>query len=120
VIGNIGVDNIIAALLLSLAMMRRLEVLGIEPGDNPQVSRVQFDDWRQQALRGYNTVALASLLKVALSLAWLAAFANVSGVLQVGGIVIFIAWIVAIVWSWRLTTEARAVRAKLGIARRPS
>lgn len=116
-IQNVGIDNVVAALISSLAMMRRLEVLRVQREDNRHVPDAEFDAWRRMALGAYNTTAAAGFLKVVLSLLWLKLFGAVSGVLQVGGMVIFIAWIIAIVWAWRQSSEARATRNRLRIAR---
>lgn len=116
-IQNVGIDNVVAALISSLAMMRRLEVLGVQRGDNPHVPDAEFDAWKRMALRAYNTTALAGVFKVVLSLLWLQLFSAVSGLLQVGGMVFFIAWIIAIVWAWRQSSEARAMRNRLRIER---
>jgi hypothetical protein len=113
-----GIDNIIAALILSLAMMRRLEVISVERADNPQASDADFARWRTMALRAYNFVALVSLVKVIGSYGWFWLFQGVDRVLQIGGLVIFVAWAGSLVWAWRQATEARALRDRLGIKRR--
>jgi hypothetical protein len=113
-----GVDNVVAALLLSLAAMRRLEVIGVERSDNPHVSDADFARWRAMALRAHNVAALASLIKVLASVVWFWLFSTTDKVLQIGGLVIFIAWIGALVWAWRQSTEARALREQLRIERR--
>jgi protein-S-isoprenylcysteine O-methyltransferase Ste14 len=112
-----GIDNVIAALLLSLAAMRRLEVIGVERADNPHVTDAEFASWRSMALRAHNTAALACVVKVLLSFAWFWAFSNTDRVLQIGGLVIFIAWIGVLVWAWRQSTEARGLRERLRIER---
>jgi hypothetical protein len=110
----VGIDDIVAALLMSLAMMRRLEVLGVSREDNPAVTQTDFDRWRALALRGYNLAAGASLAKVVLSLSWFL-LVREPVFLQVGGITIFGAWVLAMVTAWRNTTEASAQRKDLGI-----
>ncbi|HEX2732767.1 MAG TPA: hypothetical protein VHM70_14255 [Polyangiaceae bacterium] len=113
-----GIDNVIAALLLSMAAMRRLEVLGVDRAFNAHVSDTDFTRWRQMALSAYNTVAVASLAKVLLSFGWFYVFAKVDLWLQIGGLLIFIAWVITLVWAWRQATEASALRDELGIRRK--
>jgi hypothetical protein len=108
-------DDVIAALILSLAMFRRLEALAIRREDNPHVADVDFAAWRRRAVSNYNRVGLACLLKIVASVAWFQIFQNTSGVLQIGGLVIFVAWVVAVVMAWRPVTEASALRNRLGI-----
>lgn len=108
-------DDVIAALILSLAMFRRLEALSIRREDNPHVSEADFAEWRRRAVSGYTRVALACLLKIVASVAWFQLFQNTSGVLQLGGLAIFIAWVVTVVMAWRPLTEAGAMRKRLGI-----
>jgi predicted anti-sigma-YlaC factor YlaD len=108
-------DDIIAALILSIAMFRRLEAVSIRREDNQQVSDADFATWRRRAVAGYNRIALACVLKIVISVAWFQLFQNTSGVLQVGGLVIFVAWVVTVVMTWRPLTEASAMRKRLGI-----
>ncbi len=113
------IDDILAALLLALCMMRRLEVLAASHEENRHVSERQFEQWRELALSGYHLCAFACLGKVALSLGWLLA-APPQPWLQIGGLSIFVAWVVALVIAWRRTTEAGALRRDLRIeTRRP-
>ena len=114
----LGIDNVIALLVMTLAMMRRLEVISTLPEHNPHVSVDQFAAWRASALRAYNVTAIASALKVFVSFGWYYFFSTQAVVLQVGGGVIFIAWVIAVVATWRLSTEAGALRKRLGIERR--
>lgn len=123
---GIGIDNVVAALVMTLAMMRRLEVVGTRAEDNSHVRQSEFEQWRAQALRAYNTVALACFGKVVLSLAWLyflrpdqqvAPDRSVGLALMIGGGLIFAVWVLALVHAWRLATEAGALRKRLGIER---
>lgn len=108
-------DDIIAALILSIVMFRRLEAVSVRREDNPHVSTVDFDDWKKRALAAYNRIALACLLKIVVSVGWFQVFQNTPYVLQLGGLSIFVAWIVVVVMSWRPLTEASAMRKRLGI-----
>jgi hypothetical protein len=114
--GVIRIDDIVAALVMSLAMMRRLEVLGTRREDNGHVGQGEFEQWRAQALRAYNTVALSCFGKVLLSVAWFF-FVRQMPTLQIGGFLIFAGWILSLVHGWRLATEAGALRKNLGIER---
>lgn len=113
--GVFKADDIVAALILSLVMFRRMETLAVRREDNPQVSDADFAEWRSLALTGYTRVAVASFAKVALSVVWFQLFKNTNGVLQAGGVAIFIGWVAVSVMAWRPITEAAARRRELGI-----
>lgn len=114
------IDDIIAALFLSLIMYRRLEVLTIQAADNPHVPEARFREWRAMALLGYNVGALACLAKVILNQVWFrfVSQGEPSFGLSVGGFLIFGGWVIALVWAWRRITEANAIRSELAIQRR--
>ncbi len=67
---NVGVDDILAALIMSLIMLRRLETLAVQQSNNPGVSPENFAKWRALALSGYNLGAIACLAKVVLNIGW--------------------------------------------------
>lgn len=113
--GFFKADDIVAALILSFMMFRRMETISVRREDNLHVSDADFAAWRTMALAGYNRVALVSFLKVVASVVWFQTFKNTSGVLQVGGLLIFVAWAVISVMSWRTITEAVARRRELAI-----
>jgi hypothetical protein len=117
-LGFFKVDDVIAALILSLAMFRRLETVSVRREDNLHVSDEDFSAWRARALSGYNRVAIASVAKIVLSVLWFRTFQNTPVVLQVGGLTIFVAWVVTIVLAWRTLTEASARRRELSIGHR--
>lgn len=111
-------DDIFAALILSLAMLRRLEVRTTTPADNPGVPEAAFQGWRKQALRAYDQVAAASGGKVVLSLGWYV-LGRKLGVgwpwFHLVGFAVFLAWVVLMVWAWKIGTDARHTRLSLGI-----
>ena len=111
-------DDIFAALILSLAMLRRLEVRTTTLADNPSVPEESFQSWRKQALRAYDQVAAASAGKVALSLGWYV-LGRKLGVgwpwFHLVGFAVFLAWVVLMVWAWKIGTDARHTRLTLGI-----
>jgi hypothetical protein len=111
---TIRIDDVIAALLLSLIMFRRLEVLGTSSEENPQVRLADFEHWRAQALKPIRVAALACVLKVGLSLLWFR-LAPSKPALVVGGLSLFLAWVGTLVWTWGRATEARALKVGLGI-----
>ena len=117
---NVGVDDILAALIMSLIMLRRLETLSVQPSNNPGVSPENFAAWRSLALSGYNLGALACLAKVVLNIAWFFAWRDSQNPwpLRLGGLALFIAWVVALVVVWRRVTEARVLRQQFGIQSR--
>jgi hypothetical protein len=118
---NIQVDDILAALIMSLAMLRRLDMRTAQPGESRAVSEAEFQRWRSLALRAYNQIAAASAAKVVLSVGWYAAGLKL-GVpapwFQLGGFFVFLAWALALVWAWKIATDARYLRVQLGIVLR--
>ncbi len=112
------IDDILAAVLLSIIMLRRLETIGYRLEDNRHLPAGAFEYWKKAALRAYNVGALACTLKVAVNLAWLRLAGSSPTLLRIGGLVVFVAWVGALMWTWRQTTEARAQRIQLGIRAR--
>jgi hypothetical protein len=112
------IDDIFAALILSLAMLRRLEVKATTHEHNAGVPRELFEEWRRKALRAYDQVALASAAKVLLNMGWyyLAMNGRIALTLvQVGGALLFCTWICALIWAWKIATDARVLRLSHGI-----
>lgn len=115
---EIKIDDILAALLLSLVMMRRIEVRTADHGQHSEVPRARFEEWRSLALRAYHQIALACAAKVILSLGWYAVALKLQvgpPWFQIGGLMVFIVWIVTLVWAWKIATDARHLRLQLGI-----
>lgn len=117
---NVGVDDILAALILSLIMMRRLETLSVQASNNLAVAPEDLAKWKALALSGYNLGALACLAKVVLNITWFWLWRSYENPwpLRLGGMAFFVGWIVALVVAWRRTTEARGLRQRLGIQSR--
>jgi hypothetical protein len=118
----IRVDDILAALIVSLVMMRRLEVKTTLAEHNPTVPKDRFDEWRAKALRAYSWVAGASAAKIAAGVGWY--FGGMQlGVpapwFQLVGLLVFMSWLLSLVWAWRMATDAAVMRRRLGIALRP-
>ena len=115
---EIKIDDILAALMLSLIMMRRIEIKGSELAHNPSVPPERFAAWKALALRAHNQVAIGCLAKVVLSVSWYALGMSL-GVgfpwFQLGGFLIFSGWAVTLIWAWKLGTDARLLRLRLGI-----
>jgi hypothetical protein len=116
------VDDILAALILSLVMMRRIEIKNTLSEHNPNVPRERFDQWRALALRAHDWVAGASLAKVVGSVGWYFVAVQL-GVgapwFQLVGLFIFVAWLLSLVWAWKAATDAAHLRRQLGIQLRP-
>jgi hypothetical protein len=115
---QIKIDDILAALILSLAMLRRIEVRTAAHEQNPHVPLERFEEWRRLALRAYDQVGVASAVKVVSSLGWYAValkFQIGAPWFQLFGLVVFMAWIIALVWAWKIATDARYLRLQLGI-----
>lgn len=114
------VDDVIAALILSLFMFRRLEVLTIRAEDNSHVPPEKLAAWRSYILTGYTAGAIACALKVVLNQSWFWLSRGFSPLLIAGGgLAIFVGWVITLVWCWRRSTEANAIRLELQIQRRP-
>jgi hypothetical protein len=111
------IDDILAALFLSLAMLRRLEAKRASHEAFPAISPEDFERWRALAMRAYNRSALASLLKVLLSAAWfgLAATHVQAPFFQLVGLLVFMGWVIGLVSAWRISTDADHLRRRLGI-----
>ena len=115
---NIKIDDILAALILSLAMMRRLEVRTATHAQNSAVPLARFEEWRALALRAYTMIGVACAAKVVLSLGWyvLALKLHVAAPwFQLGGLLVFLGWAITLVWAWKISTDARYLRLQLGI-----
>jgi hypothetical protein len=118
---NIQVDDILAALIMSLAMLRRLDVRSAQPGENRAVPEAEFHRWRSLALRAYNQIAAASAAKVVLSVGWYAVglhYGVQAPWFQLGGFAVFLTWALTLVWAWKIATDARYLRIQLGIVLR--
>jgi hypothetical protein len=114
----VQVDDILAALIVSLAMLRRLDVRTAQAAANPGVSDADFRRWQALAMRAYNQVAAASAGKVVLSLGWYALGTRLQTPapwFQLVGFLVFLAWALLMVWAWKLGTDARVLRLQLGI-----
>jgi hypothetical protein len=120
---HIQVDDILAALMLSLVMVRRLETRTASAELNPGVPRAHFEEWRKLALRAYSQVAIACGAKVVLNVGWywLGLELGVQAPwFQLVGVVMFLGWAAVMVWAWKIGTRARSLRLQLGITlRRP-
>ena len=115
---RVQVDDILAALIVSLAMLRRLDVRTAQAAANPAVAEADFRRWQALALRAYNQVAAASAGKVALSLGWYALGTRLvvpAPWFQLVGFAVFLAWALLMVWAWKIGTDARVLRLQLGI-----
>jgi hypothetical protein len=113
----IRIDDIVAALILSLSMLRRLETKHADASSNPGVLPADFEHWRALALRASNQAGVACLLKVVLSISWFLWAPGHVGqqVFQLVGLLLFVAWVVALVWAWQISTDAHHLRRRLGI-----
>jgi hypothetical protein len=115
---KIQIDDIFAALILTLAMLRRLDVRTTSASHNPTVPEAQFRIWRALALRTYDHIAVASAAKVLLSVGWYPLGLKL-GVpapwFQLVGFAIFLGWALVLVWGWKIGTDARHMRLSLGI-----
>jgi hypothetical protein len=115
-----SVLDLIAAVVLMLAMLRRLEVKNIRLEEHPRVDGSVLGSWRERTLRMYRFTAMASASKVVLGQLWVVLLLTrvprwltiVSGFLIDGG------WIACLVVGWMHATNLAAERASLGLAPR--
>jgi hypothetical protein len=59
-------------------------------------------------------MAISCFAKIVLNQLWFRVIAPRDLWLRIGGLTIFSLWIIGVVAAWRLSTEARALRASLG------
>jgi len=113
------VDDIFAALIVFLVMLRRIEVKAAVAEQNPQVPAASFDQWRALAMRAYDRVAVASVLKVVASGLWYVTAPPLGAPwFQLGGLLIFVGWLASLVSAWRTGKSAGILRRQLGIVLR--
>jgi hypothetical protein len=112
------VDDLLAALILTLVMMRRIEVRTARAEDNAGVPAEKFADWRHRALRAYDWVAWSSVAKIIGSVGWLVLAVRLrvgAPWFQLGGFLVFLGWLLSLVWAWKAATDASHLRRELGI-----
>lgn len=118
-----GIDDIVAAILLSFIMLRRLEAKSARAEYNPHLTPDVFESWRKLLLFAYHLGAAACALKVAASLSWqwLALRYQVGEPwFRVVPAAVFIAWVITLLSVWRQVSEARTQQERLKIVvRRP-
>jgi hypothetical protein len=115
---RIGIDDIVAAILLSFIMLRRLELKSARADRNPHLPSDVFESWRKLLLGAYHQGAVACAMKVALSLGWQWLVLRY----QVGDpwyrivpATVFVAWVIALLSAWRRVSEARTQQERLQI-----
>jgi hypothetical protein len=113
------IDDIFAALIVFLVMLRRIEVKAAMAEQNPHVPAASFDHWRTLAMRAYDRVAVASALKVVASGLWYVAAPPLGAPwFQLGGLLIFLGWMASLIAGWKTGTSAGILRRQLGIVLR--
>lgn len=120
---RIGIDDIVAAILLSFIMLRRLEVKSARADLNPHLSVAAFESWRKLLLSAYHQGAAACALKVAASLLWqwvVLRYEVGEPWYRVVPATVFVAWVIMLLSVWRRTSEARSQQERLQLVlRRP-
>jgi hypothetical protein len=121
------IDDIFAAFMSVLIMMRRIEIKAADATQNPSVPAERFEAWKALALRAHNQGAIACFAKVVLSQACYQLGMNLRvdvfwrpilgelRVFQLGAFLIFVGWTIALIWAWKIGTDARHMRLSLGI-----
>jgi hypothetical protein len=102
--------------------VRKLDVRRREAKDYPNVEPAAFQEWKSMALRAYNLGAFACFGRVALDVANQYALSRVAPwtVIQVGGGVLFVAWVGCVVYSFVLSSRARTLQEKAKIILLPA
>lgn len=115
---RIGIDDIVAAVLLSFIMLRRLEAKSARADWSPHLPRDAFESWRKLLLAAHHQAAVACALKVALSLGWqwlVLRYQVGEPWYRVVPATVFVAWVIALLSAWRRSSEARTQQERLKI-----
>jgi hypothetical protein len=115
--GLVDPTDFVALVLMAFLSMHRLEIKSTDPRAFPNVRAADFERWRTMALRAKKIGIAACLAKFVTNAAWFFGFrTRVPQVaLTVVGFTIFAAWVVAMTYSWWLTTSAKTLSQQLGI-----
>lgn len=110
-------DDILAAAILALTMVRRLGPKVARAEDFPAIPPEVFEQWRRKLLSAYELAAWSCLLKIVLNQSWAALTMKRFSppVVAMGGLLIFLAWIVTVVAAWKRVTDAKADQKEMGI-----
>lgn len=116
-----GIDNIIAAVLLSLIMLRRIEVRSARSEWFAHIPVAEFESWRKMVLSAYRQAAIACVLKVVLTMGWfwLVVHRGIGQPLySVVPATIFVVWVITLVSAWQRASDAKTRQERLGIVLR--
>lgn len=113
----LDIFDILASVILMFTMMRRVSVKWANAEDFPAVEPGRFLTWRNRSLAAYQFVAWVCVVKVVANLTWVFAARDrvPDWVLRLGGLLLFIPWVIAIVIGWKRVTDLKAERTELGI-----
>lgn len=109
---------LIAVLIGSIYMMRKLELMRFDAARNPHISEAEFEAWRSREAAACNWVTGACLTMVLVDFAWRSFIARggvAPNVIRGVGAGIFFAWVLAVALGMVKARSARALRRKLGI-----
>lgn len=114
-----GIDDLVAMILVIVFMFRRSDVRRQEPEMYRQVAGADFERWKHKALKAYNISSVACVLKLGLDLLFWhfyasRPFARPVVVMAVGGS-IFVGWGIAVLVGVLKAKSARKLRIDLGI-----
>jgi hypothetical protein len=109
----------VLALVLGIWLtVRKLDVARREAADFPNVDAAGFAAWKARAQRAYNLGSMGCFAKLLLDVA-LEFGAPRIGVpwraVQIGGALVFLAWVGVLVTVWVLSARARRLQEQLGI-----
>ncbi len=116
----IDLTDIIALVLAALFAMRRMETRGTQAATFPQVPPQAFEAWKGQAIRARTLAINACAAKVIANTIWYFLARNRVGSpgLQIGGYLLFFGWVAALSYTWWLSSAAKGLAERLGIAGR--
>jgi hypothetical protein len=112
-----GPDDILAALILCLAMFRRLELKAAKAVTEQGMSE-QSEAWRAHMIRNYELVAKFTVLKIVVTYGWRELAVALSIPAPWYYIVpasVVVLWIAVLVLAFRRTLLGRRVQRQLGI-----
>lgn len=111
----LGLFAIIFGILLTL---RKLDVAHRQPSQHPNVSAGDFEQWRTTAMSAYGLGVWACFLKIVADFVGRWAFGVFQPSLWGGrviGISLELAWVVAMIVTWRRISRAHRLAERIGV-----
>lgn len=109
----------VLALVLGIWLtIRKLDVRKREAAECPAVDPADFARWKQLSVATYNLGSVGCFGKLVLDYAWQLLGPRLGipwGVIRVGGLLLFLAWVAVLVWVWVQSARARKLSERLHI-----